>query len=269
VEGASTATLSNVYRIDASLAYDRWYIPRFAGVFFDGSTTRTGDTYGQNRGWGFDVSNRIPLSPRDPGYQRDITVTFGYENDRDYARKILTNTYSLDTQLASLRSQNRGVKVEHSLSYSTSAQRRDDPDLELIPDDPSEQPLVAEQADSTTLKNRVLFQYLWEALLKGRALFGIVKTGPDYEGYVRHVETVKIENEFTFTERDKVPAFSNIPIRVTLEHTSDYEMSDTILFGLYFKTVIGIEEKVFPESTRGNNVPSMGLELGANMKVIF
>ena len=59
-------------------------------------------------------------------------------------------------------------------------------------------------------------------------------------------------NIYTFTDREKAGSFSNIPIRFTLQHTSSYNITENVIFGLDFKTVVGIEEKIVPPSVMGN-----------------
>ncbi|MEM2111505.1 MAG: hypothetical protein QXX08_06470, partial [Candidatus Bathyarchaeia archaeon] len=86
---------------------------------------------------------------------------------------------------------------------------------------------------------------------------------------VRNTESIKIENSYRFTERERAGTFTNLPLRVTLEHTSDYQVSEKVEFSLSLKAIGGVEERVFPESIEGNILPSMGFEFGTSVKVVF
>ena len=78
-----------------------------------------------------------------------------------------------------------------------------------------------------------------------------------------------LENIYTFTDRERAETFSNIPIRLTLEHESSYRMTENIEFGGHLKTVVGVEEKIIPPSVSGNVLISMGLEIGMYARIIF
>jgi hypothetical protein len=276
VLGSSGNTLTNRYRLDLSLDYDPWFIPSSMGLSLYGETGRDGGTYRQARGGGASVGKTLPLAGREGWYQKELTLTLGYETGRDYARKLITHGATLETGVAGLRSRHRGFMIDSRVGIESRSQHIGDPRLYLFPGDPSAEITVAPVPDAVVLDHLLLFQYLWElplgARLSGEGAGTGAGAGPsagEQGSPLRNTELVKIENQVTFTDRERAASFSNIPLRVTLEHLTDYRMKDLVTFGFRFMTVVGIEEKVFPQSTSGNLIPSMGMEFGVSLKVIF
>ncbi len=96
-----------------------------------------------------------------------------------------------------------------------------------------------------------------------------MKSDPEFRSSFQSEEKVTIENIYKITKRSEAAAFSNIPLRITLEHLTDYNVTDSVVFSMFGKTIFGIEEKVFPDATEGNILPSMGFEMGISLEIIF
>ena len=139
----------------------------------------------------------------------------------------------------------------------------------MYPGDPSGELTVSEKPDKDIISNEIEFAYLWEFDIRNSFLFSLFGGTEDLIGTVKNEESIKMENIYTFTDREKAGSFSNIPIRFTLKHDSSYNITENVVFGLDFKTVVGIEEKIIPPSVLGNILPSMGLEFGVKLKIIF
>jgi len=269
ISGVVRNTLSNAYTLDTSLDYGKWYIPVYIGLSIDGETQRYGETYQQTRAFNTSITNNILFKRPEGLYQKELDVSLGYSTERNYATKVIAHTFDIKADYSRLKSEHRGVTLDHEISYTLQRQKIGSSKLYLFPDDPSGEISVAEKPDSDTVSSAVTFKYLWEYILTGRSLFSSLTKDLDYEASVQNVESVKLENIYTFTDREKAESFSNIPFRLTLEHTSDYQMTENVLFGMNAKYVVGIEEKVLPNATEGNILPSMGFEFGISLKVLF
>jgi len=269
IGGTAANTLSNSYTLDTSLNYGKWFIPVYVGLSIDGETQRNGDTYQQTRAFSASTTNNIFFRRPEGLYKKELDASLGYSTERNYATKVIAHTFEIGASYTRLKSEHSGITLDHEISYTLQRQKIGNSKLYLFPDDPSGEISVAEMPDSDTVSNALTFQYLWEYILTGRPLFASVTKNLDYEASVQNVESVKLENIYTFTDREKATSFSNIPFRLTLEHTSDYRMTENVLFGMNAKSVVGIEEKVLPNAPEGNILPSMGFEFGISLKVLF
>jgi len=269
IAGTAMNTLSNVYNLDTSLEYEKWYIPVYVGLSIDGETQRDGETYQQTRTFSTSTTNNICFKRPEGLYKKELDVSLNYSTERNYATKVIAHTFEIGASYTRLKSEHSGITLDHEITYTLQRQKIGSSKMYLFPDDPSGEISVAEMPDSDSVSSAVTFQYLWEYLLTGRPLFTSVTKSLDYEASVQNAESVKLENIYTFTDREKAASFSNIPFRLTLEHTSDYRMTENVLFGMNAKSVIGIEEKVLPNAPEGNILPSMGFEFGISLKVLF
>jgi hypothetical protein len=269
IDGNSMNTLSNRYSVDTYLRYDQWYIPSQVSLSFGGETSREGASYTQKRSTELSLGKYLPLEGAESYFDRSLDLTLDYKNELDYSTKVVYNSFGVGSVIHLLRSSYSGFKISVSTSLETERQRLDDPNLLLFPGDPSSEVAVSERADRDTIRNEIGFSYLWELDIRQSFLFDLFGDDEGIVGTMKNDESVTLENIYTFTDREKSGSFSNIPVRVTLQHASSYNITENVTFGMDAKAVVGIEEKVLPPSVTGNILPSMGLEFGVKLKVIF
>jgi hypothetical protein len=267
--GNTTNTLKNEYSLDTYFQYDRWYIPSSVGLGVYGETKREGENYIQKRGFDSSLDKSFYLNSSEEYFDKSIILSLSYSQERDYATKILAQTYGIQTDFTMLKEEWKGIKIQHSFTYGRERQKISKEKFYLFPGSPEKEIAVSEKPYKDKIDSKLVFEYLWEYKFK-RDIFW-KKIGADLilERGLRNTERFTLENIYTFTDREKAESFSNIPVRATLEHESSYRMSENIEFGMHVMTVIGVEEKVIPPSTTGNILPSMGLELGMYGRIIF
>ena len=130
-------------------------------------------------------------------------------------------------------------------------------------------PVPIIKPDKNKIEHESSLEYLWEYNLKKHRIFSNLGGENPSLGKLQNTERLTLENIYTFTDREISESFSNIPVRLTVEHLSSYRLTQLIEFGLNLKTVFGIEEKIIPPSTSGNTLTSMGFEVGVHTKIIF
>jgi hypothetical protein len=267
--GNSTNTLTNTYTLDTYLDFEQWYVPSLVGLSFGGETRREGAGYTQKRSTGLVLGKYLLLDPGGGHFDKSLDLTVDYTNELNYATKVVSNNFGVESEVHLLRSGYSGFEISHRISLESKRQRADDPSMLLFPGDPSREPAVSEVPDSDTVINEIGFAYLWELDIEKSFLYELFGETEGMTGTMRNVERVTIENTYTFTDREKSNSFSNIPVRCTLEHMSSYGVSENITFEADAKAVVGVEEKVLPPSVEGNILPSMGLEFGVKLKIVF
>ena len=267
ITGNTSNTLFNRYTFDADLDFDRTLIPVHTGIGIDGTTTRSGATYGQSRGFDTSVTEDIPLrSPVD--VLKSLLLTLGYRVEKRYDTKVLMNRWEVGSRFERLRSAYRGIKLDNGVAYQRERQKPGDINYRLFPG-VEDSLYVHEIPYRDTIEHEALFQYLWQIELKKGRLFWFKLDSARHGLAVNNTESLKVENIYTATDRERAAAFSNIPLRVTVEHDSSYAMTENVRFSGNLKAVAGIEEKVFPDAPEGNVLSSMGLEFGISMQVLF
>jgi hypothetical protein len=268
ITGNTINTLYNRYALDLEFGYEQWYIPSFINLSIDGETKREGASYTQKRGFGATVTDTVLLGNADQFYFKNISVSFSYDMNRDYATKLLDNIFGIDTEYNRLRTEFGGIRIAHYINYTRQRQKLNDKRYYLIPGDPVTGSTVSPKPPSDTIENELRFEYLWEFFPQGRTFY-FLRPDPEFRSSFQSEEKVTIENIYKITRRSQAAPFSNIPLRVTLEHLTDYNVTDSVVFSMFGKTVFGIEEKVFPDAVEGNTLPSMGFEMGITLEIIF
>ena len=114
------------------------------------------------------------------------------------------------------------------------------------------------RADSDTIKGTFTAQYFWNTELESRSL---------KQPAARHHEIIVLESSYTFTDREQTPDFSNLPFKITLEHSTRFMRSDYLEFDLSARSIVGLEELI----TGGNSTmtPAFGFELEVNAHFMF
>ena len=264
ISGNSRNELKTKYDLSFDLKTAHWYLINSMDLWVAGDTVRDGDSYLQTRSYGASVEKRFENRSIANYFDSSTVAKIEYENEINFLNKILKNTVSLDLKINRLRYENRGYKVSSKLSFNAQNQKAGSKNMRLVPGDESYEQEVSEIPDSYTVENDTSFSYYWIGSLP--SLPFDINVG---EGRINNIETFRIENIYTFIDRRKCEAFSNIPVRITFEHRSSYSFSSDINFSAYFKIISGIEEKVLPPVTKGNILPSAGLEVGVSTKIIF
>ncbi|KPJ85121.1 MAG: hypothetical protein AMS17_14890, partial [Spirochaetes bacterium DG_61] len=269
IEGNTSATLKNEYMFDTYFQYDEWFVPSSLGFGFSGETKREGESYTQKRGFSASYDKTLYLDQSSKFFDKSLTLSLDYSNEKNYATKILSQTYTTQTNLNLLKEEWKGWKLQYSLSYSRERQKIDEEQFYLVPGSPEKEVLVPEKPPKDTIDSKIVCEYFWEYYFKRDPFFAKIESDLLPKTGLQNTERLTLENIYTFTDRQKAASFSNIPVRLTLEHESSYRMTENIEFGGYLKTVIGVEEKVLPPSISGNVLSSMGFEIGMYARIIF
>lgn len=269
IRGNTTNTLSHELTLTALLEYDAWFIPSSTSVSVGGETKRDGANYTQKRSVECTVQKSFDLRRSEAFFDKSLLLSLLYLHERDYATKVITNSYETEWELNLLKTEWRGVKIGQSFTYKRERQKREDERLILIPGHEEQEVPVSEKPYRDTVEHEARFHYLWEigarkhyTSTSGDGIFSL-------KAPIRNEEKCMVENSYIFTDREKASAFSNLLFRITLEHVSSYNLTENSEAGLYIKSVIGVEEKILPPSVEGNRLPSAGFELGAFMKILF
>jgi hypothetical protein len=267
ISGTSVNSLLNSYILDVAFGYDRWFIPSLVTLGINGETRREGDSYRQSRGWTTSLQYNVPLSHADDYFKNNMVMALEYEGDRQYDTKVQSNGISITAEYNSLRTEFQGLKIYDQIGYTRTRQHIGDPNYELLPGVPDTDSNIALVPPSDTIANEFRLSYLWEVFPKKRFLF--VKPGPDFKSSIKNLEILTIENDYTITDREQSEIFSNLPLRLTLEHETEYDITDSLVFTGFFRFQFGVEEKVAPDYTSGNLLTSLGFELGLQMEIYF
>jgi hypothetical protein len=267
--GNTKNTLTNRYSVATSLDYEKWYIPSTLGYSIYGETQREGGSYTQKRITDISVDKYFAKLGRKDYYNHSLSISFDYENEKDYSTKVHGHTFSVNTELNLLKEEWKGFRFENYFSFIREKQKIGNENFYLFPGQPDKEVAVAVKPDKNKIEHESSVEYLWEYNLKKHRIFSNLGGDNPALGKLQNTERLTIENIYTFTDREISESFSNIPVRLTLEHLSSYRLTQLIEFGMNLKTVFGIEEKIIPPSTSGNTLTSMGFEVGVNTKIIF
>jgi hypothetical protein len=267
IGGTTVNALSNAYILDLGFAYERWFIPSYITLGVNGETRREGDSYRQSRGLTASMQHNIPLRRAENFFKKNLVVTIDYTGERQYDTKLQESTISLSTEYNAMRTGYQGFKIYNSFAYNRKRQHIGDRGYYLFPGVPDTDVIVAEVPPSDRIENEFRFSYLWEVFPKKQFLASLLR-GSEYRSSFRSEETFFMENLYTFTERRRSESFSNIPVRLTLEHKTEYVM-ENLSFTAFAKLMFGTEEQVSPDYTSGNFLNSLGFEFGTLLEIYF
>jgi len=267
--GNTTNTIYNRYTLDTAFQYDKWYVPSAICLYLGGETNREGESYTQKRNLGINLNKYIFFSNGNDFFEKSLYILLDYNSEKNFLNKVLTQNYGFKTEFMRLREENRGIKLINNFSYQRGRQKIDNKNYLLIPENPQAEPEISEKPDKDKIESNISFHYLWVFNMKRGFKIPLAAVNLSSVSSLRNEDILTIENIYTFTDREKSESFSNIPIRITFQHNSDYDIKEYVSAGFYFKAIGGIEERVVPPSIKGNILPSMGLEFGINIKIIF
>jgi hypothetical protein len=266
--GTSSNTLKTRTTLDAMIQDTRWFVPTSLGAALYSETNRQGASYSQLRGFSSSASKYITLAPAEKAYNKSIDLSFTFKNERNYATKAVANTYTMSTDLNLLTQEWRGTRIEHIFTLERERQRLDDPDFYAFPGDAARE-TVAFRPFRDKIDSKLTFEHFWEFGIRRQSVLRRIWKNEPFEGRAKNTERAILENIYTFTDREKAGSYSNVPVRLTLEHLTSYRISDHVEFGMNLKAVTGIEEKVLLTSPEGNILASAGLEAGVTVKILF
>jgi hypothetical protein len=266
--GTSSNTLETRTSLDALIQDTRWFVPTNLGLALYSETNRQGGIYSQLRGFSSSASKHINLAPSEKVYKKSLDLSFTYKNERNYATKAAANSCTLSTDLSLLTREWRGTKLAHTFTYERERQRLNDPDYYAFPEDALAE-TVAFRPPRDKIDSKVTFEYLWDFGIGSRSVLRRIWKNEPFGGRAKNTERATLENIYTFTDRERAGSYSNVPVRLTLEHLTSYRISDHVEFGMNLKTVTGIEERVLPASPEVSILASSGLEAGITVKIVF
>jgi hypothetical protein len=267
IGGTTVNALNNAYILDMGFAYERWFIPSYITLGVNGETRREGDSYRQSRGLTASMQHNIQLPRAEDFFKKNVVVTIDYTGERQYDTKLQNSTISLSTEYNAMRTEYQGFKIYNSIAYDRKRQHIGDRGYYLFPGVPDTDAVVAEVPPSDRIDNEFRFSYLWEVFPKKQFLASLLRES-EYKSSFRSEETFFMENLYTFTERRQSERFSNIPVRITLEHKTEYVM-ENLSFTAYAKLMFGTEEQVSPDYVSGNFLNSLGFEFGTLLEIYF
>jgi hypothetical protein len=267
ISGTTTNLLRDAYILDLAFAYDRWFIPSYITLGVNGETRREGDSYRQSRGLSVAMQHNIQLRRVEDYFKKNVVVTLDYAGERQYDTKLQNNSVSLSTEYNAMRTEYQGLKIYNSIAYDRKRQHIGDKGYYLFPGVPDSDVIVAEVPPSDRIENEVRVSFLWEVFPKKQFLSSLLRES-EYPSSFRSEETFLLENIYTFTERRQSESFSNIPVRITLEHKTEYVM-ENLSFTAYAMLMFGSEEQVNPDYVEGNFLRSLGFEFGTLLEIFF
>jgi hypothetical protein len=267
--GTTSNTLETRASLDALIKDNRWFVPTILGMSLYSETNRQGGSYGQLRGFFANASKFIPLVPADRAFDKSLNLSLAYKTERNYATKTILNGCTLDTDLRLLKRDWKGFKVANTFTYERERQKLSDPDFYDYPEKDAPAETVAFRPYKDTIDSKVTFEYLWDLALGRGNFMRRIWRNQQFAGRAQNTERAILENIYTFTDSEKAGSYSNVPVRLTLEHITSYTISDHVEFGLSLKTVSGVEERVQPATPEGNFLASMGFEAGLSVRIIF
>ncbi len=259
INGNSKNELYNKYSITLDIAEKKWFLFDTFNLWIDGDTVRDGNSYVQTRGIGFGMKKSF-IQREKNYFDKSTNLTLEYKNEKNYLTKIVLNEGEIGISVKRLKKKDVGIIIDEKIKLSSENQRLNDSSFYLVPGDNEYEVEVPEKPDRLTINNDINFNYLWE--YKNMNI-------PLINGPLKNIETIRLENIYTFVNRKKSESFSNVPFRITFKHISTYSVTNTIDFSAYIKIIGGIEERVIPPIVTGNILPSVGLEIGVSTKIIF
>ena len=134
--------------------------------------------------------------------------------------------------------------------------------LAIFPGDPLSEPEPSYRADSDRLVNRSTFQYSWRADRVPSATPSTLarRLGVDGEAQlVVNREQISVETTTTFADPASLGTTVLLPLRVTLEHSSEVTQTENLSFRLSLVGQGGLEKQV--GAGYADLVPAFGVEL--------
>jgi len=266
--GDTKNKLYNKYNLDISLNRDVWFLPTNFGFSVYGQTERSSGSYTQMRGYEGRLEKLVDLKRGGGLYKKDIDFSLKYTHERDYTVRVLKNRFETSVKYQDLKEVDSGFVVDWNGSYQRGRQKRENTDLALIPDDPESSEEIPQKPWEDKLSSTVSVEWLWKIPVYRTFIFKLLPY-QEKEYYFKNSEKITIENIYTFTDRELAGAFSNIPVRFTFQHRTDFSVSNSLSFYVAAKSVVGVEEKIVPPVEKGNLLPSAGFELDLGIKFMF
>jgi hypothetical protein len=261
------SSADSVNQLQAALALrlitvsEPWFVPSRAKIFLENETIRDGTRYTQGQSLGFSIGKQTRFS----GTTDTLSLDFSYQQDTEYATRVLANTISADSSLLLSHRIPGKLEVRHSISYERRRQRAGDWRLYLFPEDPSFDAPVPERPDTDTVTSELEIEYLWES----RAKAG----GPSSQAptpLISHSDRLTVENSYTFSSQREG---GNKPLRITYEHSSAMERRENTELTIDFRALGGWEEAAAGAAAADAAaadaaiLPFFGFEFGVSLRL--
>jgi hypothetical protein len=259
-DAGGSGSLETEMELQARLSSNRWFVPSQLTVRTTAAGELDSGVVSQSRSVYSSLSRSSPVAQSERG-TGSMAVSAGATFTRDFLLDTEVLNGNLTVYFAYASISGRSWQVNQTTSWNRLRQHAGAPRLAIYPDAPSSEPPPAFRADSDRLTTTSAFQFSWRADRVPRATpltllrrLG-VEPGPQR---VTNTEGVTVESAYTFADPATLGTTSLLPVRVTLEHDSDVEHGDHLVFHLGIRFQGGAEERItsgIPEL-----VPGFGLE---------
>ncbi|MBU8913353.1 MAG: hypothetical protein KOO61_04965, partial [Spirochaetales bacterium] len=265
--GDSTAVLSTEMELETRIESDAWYIPSAVAVEAGGETRVQSSTVSQGRSISARLSRSVPIVRPERG-----AGSLVFSSSGSFARDFLQDTETLGGSLtvyyAFSSVTGRSWQVNQNTSWTRARQYIDAERLAIFPDEPLSEPEPSFRADSDRLVNRSTFQYSWRADRAPSATPSTLarRLGVDGEAQlVINREQISVETTTTFADPASLGTTILLPVRITLEHSSEVTQTENLSFRLSLLGQGGLEKHV--SAGHVDLVPAFGVEfrLGATI----
>ncbi len=190
-----------------------------------------------------------------------------FESDAWYIPSAVAFGAEGETQVQSSSvSQERSVSTRLSRSVPIVRPER----LAIFPNDPLAEPEPTFLADSDRLANRTAFQYPWQAdrVLSATPSTLARRLGLDGEAQlVINREQISVDSSITFADPASLGTTTILPLRITLEHSSEVTQTENLSFRLSLLGQGGIEKHV--SAGYVDLVPAFGAEFRLGVTIRY
>jgi hypothetical protein len=254
VESVSN-TLAARLALTARISAPDWYLPSQASISLKDDTGSSDGVRSQKRTISLSLHKEAAFARA-----RSFTCDTGAEYARDFAAKVRSLDLSVHAQARLPDVRGGTLTIDQSSSWNRQRQAMGDPLLSLLPGVFPDVPdlVTAPRPGQDTLRNSLSFRYEWSR-----------EGNPDQPDIrvqrTTHTERLLLESVVTWVAPGVVS--STVPFRVTFEHATEIDVTDTFTLGVHGKLAAGAERR----TGTGDDVYlyGVGFELGVTGKLRF
>ena len=268
VAGDPAALLSTEMELETRIDSDAWYVPSALAVGAEGETQFQSSTVSQERSISARLSRSVPVIRPERGAGSLVLSSSG-SFTRDFLQDTETLHGSVTVYYAFSSVTGRSWQVNQNTSWIHERQHIGAERLAIFPLDPPSEPEPSFIADSDRLVNRSAFQYTWRADRAPSATPSTLarRLGVDGEAQlVINREQISVETSMTFADPVSLGTTTLLPLRITLEHSSEVTQTENLSIRLSLLGQGGLEQRV--SAGHVDLVPAFGVEfrLGATIR---
>jgi hypothetical protein len=254
IEAVSNALAARL-AMTARISEPDWYLPSQASISLKDDTANGDNVRSQKRTISLSLHKEAAFA-----HARSLTWDAGADYTRDFAAKVRSLSLLMHAQARLSEVLGGTLTIDQSSGWNRDRQSIGDPMLSLIPGMFPDVPdlVIAPQPGQDTFRNSLSFLYEWSR--EGNP------KDPDIEVQrTTHTEKLSLESVVTWVEPGAVS--STTPFRVTFEHLTEIDVTDTFTLGIRGKLAGGVERR----TGMGDHVYlyGMGFELGVTGKLRF